>query len=234
MGQSDMADTGHVALIHADIDGELDGQQRAELARRLLADPEARALREDLRQLCTALDRLEDVEPPAQLRANVLRALPVPISPPKRFAWPASSWRYAALIAGVLGAASVVYETVEGPGPGTAEVAGTIAARRPPVTLDTVRLDNGPVTGRVSLYRDGAGLGLAFELMASAPVDVLIASEGHTLRVNGLGQKGGPEGLGSTIALPGSGTAGKQIVNLTFLMSGREVGRATLTAPEGH
>jgi len=39
-----MAHTGYLPLIHAEIDGELDGSQRAELSRRLLADPEARAL----------------------------------------------------------------------------------------------------------------------------------------------------------------------------------------------
>jgi hypothetical protein len=229
-----MADTGHVALIHAEIDGELDGQQRAELARRLLADPEARALREDLKRLCTELDTTEDVEPPAQLQASVLRALPHLVTPPRQFAWPAPHWRYAALILVALGAATAVYETVDGPGPGTAEMAGTIAATRTPAALDTVRLDSGSVTGRVSLYRAGAGLGLVLELVASAPVDVLIATDGHTLRVNGLGQKVAPPGLGGAIALPGSGTAGRQTVQLTFLMSGREVGRATLTAAEGH
>ena len=46
-----MADVGYLELIHAEIDGVLDERQRAELARRLLADPEARAVREELREL---------------------------------------------------------------------------------------------------------------------------------------------------------------------------------------
>jgi hypothetical protein len=229
-----MADSEYLALVHAEIDGELDGRQRAELARRLLADPEARALREDLLRLRTLLDSIGDVEPPAQLRANILHALPVPTTPPGQFAWSAPRWRYAAVIAGVLGVATVVYETVDGSRPGSAEVAGTIAASHAPATLDTVRLGSGPVAGRVSLYRDGGGLGLAFELVASAPVDVVIANGGHTLQVNGLGQPSGPAAHRTTVALPGSGTPGRQTVDLTFLMSGREVGHATLTAPEGH
>lgn len=63
-----MVDPGRLALIHEEIDGELDAAGRAELARWLLADPEGHALRDDLRRLCTALDSVPAVEPPAQLR----------------------------------------------------------------------------------------------------------------------------------------------------------------------
>jgi hypothetical protein len=228
-----MADSEYVALVHAEIDGELDGRQRAELARRLLADPEARALREDLVRLRTLLATIEEVEPPGHVRARILQALPVSASPRSHFRWPAQHWRYAAFIAAALGAGALVYETVDGPGPASTEMAGTIAAKRPPVTLDTVTLGAGPVTGRVSLYRDGGGLGLAFDLAASAPVDVLIGSAGHSLRVDGLAQSGSADQR-TTVALPKSETGGRRTVDLTFLMSGREVGRATLTAPEGH
>jgi hypothetical protein len=227
-----MTEQGYVALVHAEIDGELDGRQRGELARHLLANPEARALREDLLRLRRALDAIEDVEPPAQLGANILRALPVPTTSAKRFAWPAPGWRYAALVAGVLVGAAVVYETVDGPGPGSTELAGTIATSRAPVTLDTVHLDAGAIAGRVSLYRDAGGLALAFELHSSAPVDVLITSGGHTLRVNGVGRQGSAGEQGTAIALPGSGATAGHAVELTFLMSGREVGHATLRVPE--
>jgi hypothetical protein len=224
-----MSDPGYVALVHAEIDGELDPGQRAELARRLLTDSEARALREDLLQLRKMFDSVGEVEPPTRLRATVLQSLP-PFSPPRSsLRWPAQHWRYAALAAGVLGAATLVYETVDGPGPGSAEVAGTIAAKRAPVTVDTVTLGRGPVTGHVSLYRDAGGLGLALELAASEPVDVLIAGDGRTLRVNGLGRTGSAEQK-TMVALPGFGLDGKGRVNLTFLISGREVAHATLTA----
>jgi hypothetical protein len=227
-----MTSPGYVALIHAEIDGELDAGQRAELARQLLADTEARALREDLLTLREMFDAIGQVEPPAHLRANVLRSLP-PYSPPRSsLQWPAHRWRYAALVAGVLGAATLVYETVQGPGPRSTDVVGTIAAKRAPVTVDRVTLGAGPVTGSVSLYRDAGGLGLAFELAAGEPVDVLIASDQHTLRVNGLGRSSSAAQK-TIVTLPKSGADGPRTVNLTFLISGREVGRATLTAPEG-
>jgi hypothetical protein len=222
-----MAEPDYLALIQAELDGQLDPQRRAELARRVLADPEARAAREDLRRLGAMLESVGDVEPPSELKTNVLKALPISATPRSGVQWPAARWRYAALIAGVIGAAALVYETVDGPGPASGEVAGTMAARRTQ-TLDTVALGGGPVTGRVSLYRDGGGFGLALELASSEPVDVVVASDGQTLRVSGLGASAATR----KVALPGTGTGAK--VDLTFLMSGREVARATLKASGGH
>jgi anti-sigma factor RsiW len=226
-----MADHGHLALIQAEIDGELDERQRAELARALLADPEARAVREDLKRVCAALDVLEDVDPPQQLRQSILDALPQSTPSQARSWWSAPRLRYAALIAGVLAMGAILYETVEGLRPAPNDVAGTMAAAGAPATVDTVRLGNGVVSGRVSLYRDRAGLGLQFELVASAPVDVLVASDGHTLRVNGLGMQDGPGGPPTAVALPGFGR-GAEAVDVTFLIAGRQVGHATLRAPE--
>jgi anti-sigma factor RsiW len=224
-----MTDSGHLPLIHAEIDGELDERQRAELARAFLADPEVQALREDLRRLCAALESLEAVDPPQELSRSILAALPQPPARPARSWWSGPRLRYAALIAGVLAMGVILYETVEGLRPATSDVAGTMAAAGAPTTLDTVHLANGVVSGRVSLYRNRAGLGLEFELVASAPVDVLVASDDHTLRVNGLGS--GPGEQPTAVGLPGFGTGG-EAVDVTLFMAGREVGRATLRAPK--
>jgi hypothetical protein len=213
-------------LIHAEIDGELDSRQRSELARRLLAEPEVRAVRDQLHRLCGRLETLEQVEPPAELQTRILTALP-PTAMLTRARKSMPRWRYAALFAGVLGAGALVFETVRGPGPATSEMTGTMAAGAP-VTLDTVSLSEGPVAGRVSLYREGTGLAVALELTATAPVDVLVATEGHTLRINGLAAESGAAGS-QVVALPG-GMKG-QPVELTFLMSGRQVGSARLTVP---
>jgi anti-sigma factor RsiW len=222
-----VADPQQLELIHAEMDGELDPAQRAELARRLLADPETRALREDLRRLCTALDGLAQTEPPAQLRQSILAALPRPS--PKRRGLPASAWRYAAVIAGVLAAGGILTEMLRGPTPDTSEVAGTLALAPAATLVDSVRLESGSVSGSVSLYRDRAALALKFEVTAVAPLAVVIASEGHTIRVTGLGKPGAPA-LPSAVALPGVAMHG-QTVDLTFLIAGRPVGSATLRAP---
>jgi anti-sigma factor RsiW len=230
----DVDDPEFLALVNAEIDGELDARQRAELARRLLADPQARAAREELLRLTATLGALGDAEPPAALRANIVKTVSTMAAPRRRSPWAAARWRYAALIAGILGMTAVVYESVDGTGAGSADLAaGTIAAQRAPVTLDTVVLGEGPVTGRVHLYREGSARRLAFELTAGAPVDVLISSDGRTLRVNDLGRSGSADPR-PTVALPEASAEGSHEVDLTFLMAGREVARARLAAPEGH
>jgi len=123
--------------------------------------------------------------------------------------------------------------SLDGQRPGSAELAGTITAPRAPVTIDAVRLNGGPLTGRVSLYRDARGLALAFDLATNAPVDVIIVSGEHTLRVSGLNQKGSG-GAPTEVALAGFDTDGPQTVDITFLLSGREVRSATLRVRADH
>jgi len=225
-----MTDSALLELLHAEIDGELDGQQRGELARHLLADPEVRALREEFQRLCAALDAVADVEPPLELPQSILAALPQSTMRPAWSWWSGPRLRYAAVIVAVLIAGTVVYESLHGLRPSPSDVAGTMAPADAPTTVDTVRLDNGVVLGRVSLYRDRRELGLRFEVSAGAPVDVLVASDGHTLRINGVGRQAKPaQGKPGvlTVALPGFRMGG-QTVDLTFLMAGRQVGSATL------
>ena len=112
-------------------------------------------------------------------------------------------------------------------------MAGTLAAPRAPTAVDVVQLAQGPVSGRVSLVRDGARFELALELVASSPVDMLVASQGHSFRVNGLGGQAGRPAGPVTVALPEFGGDG-QPVNLTFLIGGQEIVRAVLREPSGH
>ncbi len=226
-----MTEEERLALIHAELDGELDGGQRAELARVLLADPQARALRDELQGLCSRLDAVCQVEPPAQLKGSILKRLP-PVPAQTRMAYPKASlsrWRLAALSAGLVAAGSIVYETVEGPGPASRETSGTLVAEAP-AAVDSVVLDSGPVTGRASLYRAGAGLAVGLELSATAPVDVLIASGGHSFQIKGLASSNSGGTMRRNVALPGVGLQG-QDVELEFLMGERIVSRATLHAP---
>jgi hypothetical protein len=227
-----MAEAEYSELIEAEIDGELDERRRGELSRRLLADPQARELREDLLRLREMLDTVGEVEPPPELQANVLRALPMRATSGGGIRRPITRWRYAAGIALVVGAAALVYDRIDSPGPGSAELVGTMAASRAPLILDIATVAAGPVAGQVSLYRDARGLGLAFELISDAPVEVLIRSEGRTLRVNGLGGTVAAERR--TVALAGAAPTGGRTVDLTFVLAGREVGRATLRVPKGN
>jgi anti-sigma factor RsiW len=227
-----MTDNERLALIHAEIDGELDGAQRGELARLLLAEPQTRVLRDQLKRVGDAVEGIAEAEPPSQLKDAILHRLPpaVTTAVPARRKWSPGRWRQAAVIAGLLTAGALIYETVEGPGPGSSETVGTMAAGAP-VALDSVTLGAGPVAGRVSLYRDPGGLAVALEVTAAEPVEVLIASDGHTLRINGLGGGRPVSTTHRTVPLPG--VRAGQSVELTFLIGERTVSHATLRAPEG-
>ena len=83
-----MAESAQLALVHAEIDGELDDRQRAELARCLLADPAFRATRDELRRLCGRLDAMEQVDPPAELLDGILASLPRTKAPTRDSACP--------------------------------------------------------------------------------------------------------------------------------------------------
>ena len=228
-----MTEEERIALIHAELDGELDGGQRADLARLLLAEPQTRALRDQLQALHSRLDAAGQVEPPPQLKDSILKRLPpAPAQMQMPYRKPAlSRWRLAALFAGLVTAGSIIYETVQGPGPGSRDTAGTIVAEAP-VTVDSVVLDSGPVTGRASLYRDRAGLAVGLELSAAQPVDVLVTTGDHSFRINGLSSSNRDGATRQTIALPGVGIHG-QPIDLSFLIGERTVNRATLHAPPG-
>jgi anti-sigma factor RsiW len=229
-----MVDPTQLALIHAEIDGELDDRQRAELSRHLLADPALRALRDEMRRLCRALDAVPQADPPARLYADILAALPQMQPREGRPATPWVQWRYAAVLAGVLLTGTIVFRIMDfGQERSATEMAGTLVAPRAAVTLDMVQLSAGAVSGQVSLIRNGTELGVAMQLAASVPVDVLIASGGRSVRVNGLGPRGNHGAGTETISLAGFGSNG-QAVNLTFLIGEREVGRAVLRAPTAH
>ena len=223
-----MATPAELELLNAEIDGELDDRQRAELARALLADPQLRALREDLRRLCAALDAVPAREPPAQLREQILAAVPQDAARGAAPGWSAQVLRRAAVIAAVVAAGSVVYAIVGGGRPPATELAGTLAGRQGAGILDAVKLQSGPVTGRVSLARTAAGLELDGELVASAPLDVVVTRGEQTLRLPAVGASTGAQ---FALALPGAAAPG-QAVALSFLMDGREVATATLRVPE--
>ena len=226
-----MTDDERMALIHAELDGDLTGQQRGDLARLLLADPQVRALRDELRGLCSRLDAVGQVEPPPQLKDSILNRLPsAPVVTNYRKA-SLGRWRLAAMVAGLLTAGSIVYQTVQGPAPGSRETAGTMAADAA-ATVDSVALGSGPVTGRATLYRDKNGLAVGLEVTATEPVDVLIATGGHSFRINGLGSSNPAGSMRQTIALPGVRMQGQEI-ELSFQIGERTVSRATLHASSG-
>lgn len=216
-----MADSAQLALVHAEIDGELDDRQRAQLARYLLADPGFRAMRDELRRLCGRLDATAQVDPPAELLDGILASLPQTRTPTARFRMPVGGWRYAAMLVGVLVTGTILFKLTDEQGRNAAEMTGTLAGSRASQSVDLSDISKGAVAGSASLTQQGSRLALTLELTAGTPLDVLVANGEQSLTIKGL-----PAGRTVT-ALPGfEGTGGP--VNLTFMAGGREIGRASL------
>jgi anti-sigma factor RsiW len=188
-----MIDERHFELIHRDLDGELSRDERAELARVLLAKPEARALRDELGRLFGELARLDDVPPPPDLAASVLSSIPK-ADPARRSNRFSGGWdgrvalRYAAVLGGILLLGAVLFAPgIRSPGsPDISELVGTIghpdAASRQSL-IDRTRVELPTVTGTVNSYRLGGQLVLELDLQVSQAIEVRAAHAGQTFQV---------------------------------------------------
>ena len=180
-------------LINTEVDGELDGPAKAELSRRLLADPSLRALREEVRATCAAIDALPSEDPPPDLRASIMEALPV--SPPVcqdievRLAGLRPGrpvLRYAAAFAGGLLVSALAFQfALRDARVDTRELSGTIAG----VTADAskVELHLDQVSGTVRIEGEDSAPVVVAELTAQRPVQVIARLDGEEVRLAGFG-----------------------------------------------
>lgn len=187
-----MIEDRHVELIHADLDGELAPGQRAELARVLLGNPEARALHEELADLYRKLAGLESVAPPPDLAPAVLSALPAIKSSKAanavvRPVFRSVGLRYAAVFLGGLLASAALLRLAanEGKGPDVSQLVGTIGgntATDAQAPIDHAVLALAEVEGTMNTYRVGTQLVLELDLRAHQPVEVVAASGTQQVR----------------------------------------------------
>lgn len=175
-----------IELINAEIDGVLTGPDRAELNRLLLADPAVRDLRDELRQVCAAIDAIEPEDIPSDLHASIIAALP---GGPIQFDEPArtgrlgkSVLRYAAAFAGglLVSALAFHFSGTGSPGLGTHELAGTLA----PASVDTLRIDLPQVKGQVALSGPAEAPFVVTRLAATAPVQLIASLDGKEVRLD--------------------------------------------------
>lgn len=163
----------YLELIHAELDGRLTDQQRADLSRFLLENPEGRHLRDELRRLNAALARIEPVEPPAGLRESILESVKIPARvAPSRPSWAAPAvFRYAAAFAGgaLLSALAFQMAASQRSGLDPADLSGTMSS--PPHRATTVPLQQGH--GSATVRETASGLVLEYDLAAGKPVKIV-------------------------------------------------------------
>jgi hypothetical protein len=197
-----------IELVHAEIDGELHGMEKAELGRLLLADPSLRVMRQELRGTCAAIDAVPLEEPPPGLHQSVMESLPASQPEcadrdvhPVRRRLSGPTLRYAAAFAGGLLVSALAFQFGVRPELlDPRELSGTIAA----VTADPSRLELhlDEVSGTVRLEGPAAAPVVVAELAASRPVQVIARLGGEQLRLEGFvaAQQGGRQGLRAAFA----------------------------------
>ena len=164
-------------LINAEIDGVLTGPQRAELNRRLLADPSVRALRDDLTRTCHVLDEMPREELPAGLHQAIVSGLPAAAARSqgmRRASVPGRPLlRYAAAFGGGLLVSALAFQLgrVDSAQFGAGQLAGTITEATPAAARMTVNLDQ--VSGSITLAGEAGAPRVVTSLVSSQPVSIV-------------------------------------------------------------
>ncbi len=163
-------------LINAEIDGELHVGDLAELQARLDADPEARAMREQLARIAGSLGRMATVAPPADLQEQILRVThPVARVLPFRDRRTQFVRYTMALAAGIaLVAVGIQFSGSSGPALDAGQLVGTIGgnAAAPEPMVAEIALRASGLQGSVGLSPGDDGWLLVFDLASEQPVKV--------------------------------------------------------------
>ena len=161
-------------LIQSDLDGALSAAERAELARLLLQDPEARRLHAQFGRLDRLLRDIPLAEPPAGLRAAILAEPAMSPRPdvPRR-AWPL--YGVAAALLGGMAVVGIGY-LLSDDGMPAAELQGSVVAADgagSSASRDHWTFQAEGIEASASLRRAGAGLRLELKLSATRPSEVI-------------------------------------------------------------
>lgn len=156
-------------LIHAELDGRLTDQQRADLSEFLLEDAEGRQLRDELRKLNAALSGIQPVEPPAGLHESIVESVRFRRAAARSRVSP-TVLRYAAAFAGGALVSALAFQigANQRGGLDPAEMTGTMS---PSHRSATVPLQNGQ--GRATAREMPSGLVLEYDLAAGEPVKIV-------------------------------------------------------------
>lgn len=206
-----MVDPHTVALIHAELDGELDAAASAELVRRLADDPQASALRTDLGRVSSMLARMQQVPVPGGLHKALLQAIHprarVVAMPPPRRRVAIARYGFALAAGVVLGGIGLSLLQPERADFDPQLLVGTMG--HPAGTLRDVQprdvhpIATADVTGSVALQQAGGLWVLVFDLDASAPVTITARYDATGIRFNGYAQADSAAPSTSVRAVPG-------------------------------
>jgi hypothetical protein len=231
-------------LIQADLDGELSVAERADLARLLLRDPEARSLHHQFRRMDRLLRGIPVAEPPAGMQAAILagqQQLPRPGNDDRR--WSGQPlYRVAAAVLGGLLIVGLAYVLRDGDAPG-ADLQGSLGRAGGPTSAglvapqDQLSMRADGVELEASLRRIGQTLRLELGLSTAIPCELVAKID--PARTAWIGNPGDAEltagsGQVSVTAAPGSRSfvldfSGVAPIRLQLYAGGRLLGEGELS-----
>jgi hypothetical protein len=187
-----------VALINADVDGEISAADKEDLAALLADSPEAQAMHAELSGLGSSLNELPDLDPPVHLKHTIMASIPKTEAQQRRsnfahaiFAAPA--FRYAAMFAaGAILTLSLVNsdELSDRAFSDVTGLVGTISSELPDGPgIQSTRIDRPEIAGRISLRSSGPLLIVDFDLVSSGPVDIIASYADQTVWFNGFARR---------------------------------------------
>lgn len=220
-----MIDQRHLELIHAQIDGEISASNKELLRKHMELNPESREVYEELVSLSELLGQAEVVEPPPQLRAKILGAVPIqrqasrPTGPGK--GWLGLDWLSPAnfRLAGAFASGALVVMAAVSLDSWTdrsslqmSDLVGTMTRHEPLSAMaaaDRINIDLDQLAGSVSLQRNSSFLVVEFDLRSTQAVEVVASFEESDAQFSGIAQlKNGPTSVtsdGQSISLINKG-----------------------------
>ncbi len=195
-----MSDQNYEELISAEIDGELSEEEKTLLEKHLVSNPDAQNVRTQMTKLAKTLDKMKEIEPPADLGKDIMAALPGvsqpgPSAARSRFraTWlPVLKYGYAfaaGIILGVILHQAVANRTAA---MDPNDLYGSMSPRvvgsgwQP---ADAMSFTSDNLTGSVQLAQLGSTVVLEFEFESIGNVEVSVKYDPQLVQFAGYNQK---------------------------------------------
>jgi hypothetical protein len=253
-------DEKYIALINADIDGDIQPDEKTELEEFLAKSEAGRALREELRSLCSALDAADMLDPPPHLKHVVMNSLPGPKTQTSPVTESPGFWRAllavpalrytATFAAGVIMAVAIVdsgqvqqsaFNEVTG-------LVGTMSDASDIAPVASTVIHKAEVAGTITLRRADPILIIDFDLSTNGPIDIVATYNDKSVWFNGFAQL---ESTGTSVSAEGgqiriqvdgkrryavylhNSNSRKLSIKLQFFSNGEPVHQAVLEYEQG-
>ncbi len=194
-----MNDKKYMELIQAELDGELNEDQQAELDSLLDESAEARATRKDFRDLAGLLGQIPSRQPPESLRQSILAQIELAgrqRPAPSRWAIPAAARVAIAFAAGIVVTIGLFRLAPGDIGPtDTRSLVGSMVRNQAlpnEFPRDRLELEFNILRGSVELHRNNNLLMLEFEFDAKGPVNLALDFAGQGLQFEGFAHQSVP------------------------------------------